>query len=80
MEIVMTGSAKDQRLSFSGGHDLDPAWLLPTVVCLPIFPCPDVMHVSLFGEAPCLTHVAYLGQLTFLRIFFAVLKKLFTAL
>src|SRR6266568_4105095 len=58
----MAGSAKDQRLSFSCGHDPDPAWLLPTVICLQIFECPDVMHFYLIGETGGLTHFTYLCQ------------------
>src|SRR5450631_1290520 len=63
----MTGSAKNQRLSFSCGHDLDPAWLLPTVIGLQIFQCPDVMHFYLISKAGCLTYFAYLCQESFFQ-------------
>ena len=63
----MTGSAKNQRLSFSCGHNLDPAWLLPTVIGLQIFECPDVMHFYLISKAGCLTYFAYLCQESFFQ-------------
>src|SRR2546430_13289421 len=58
----MTGSAKDQCLSFSCGHDFDPAWLLPTVIDLQIFECSQVMHFYLISETCGFTHFTYLCQ------------------
>jgi hypothetical protein len=45
LDILVTGSAKDQRFPATGHHELDPSWFLSAWVFFQIFERSDVMHL-----------------------------------
>src|SRR6266849_109470 len=62
MKIVMAGLAEHQRLAATGSHDLDPEWLLPTIVSFQVFECPNMMDFDLRCQMSCLTDFTDLCQ------------------
>ena len=62
MQIVMAGSAENQRLAATGSHDLDPEWLFPTIILFQVFECPNMMDLNLLRHAVYSTDFADLRQ------------------
>ena len=62
MQIVMAGSAENQRLAATGSHDLDPEGLFPTIRGVQVFESPDMMDFDLCCEAGGLTDFTDLRQ------------------
>ena len=62
MQIVMAGSAENQRLAATGSHDLDPEGLFPTIIGVQVFESPDMMDFDLCCEAGGLTDFTDLRQ------------------
>lgn len=47
----MTRTTKDQRLSTSGCHNLDPIRFLSAFILVEIFECANVMHLNALRQA-----------------------------
>ena len=62
MQIVMAGSAENQRLAATSSHDLDPEWLFPTIILFQVFECPNMMDFDLCCESGGLTDFTDLRQ------------------
>ena len=62
MQIVMAGSAENQRLAVTSSHDLDPEGLFPTIIGVQVFESPDMMDFDLCCESGGLTDFTDLRQ------------------
>ena len=51
MQIVMAGSAENQRLAATCSHDLDPEGLFPTIIGVQVFECPNMVGSG--AVVPC---------------------------
>src|SRR5262245_51467365 len=67
MQVVMTGTAEDQRFASPGSHHLHPERLFPTLVGVQILECPHVMHLDLLGHAGRPTDFTHLRQEPFFQ-------------
>ena len=62
MQIVMAGSAENQRLAVTGSHDLDPEGLFPTIIGVQVFESPDMMDFDRCCQGGSLTDFTNLRQ------------------
>jgi hypothetical protein len=46
VEILVTGTAENQRFSAAGGHDFHPARLLSAFISVEVFERADVMYLQ----------------------------------
>src|SRR5215831_9883598 len=65
MQVVVTGTAEDQRFASPSSHDLYPLPLFPTLVSVQILEGSNVMHLDLLRHARCPTDFTYLRQESF---------------